>query len=50
MKLSHSNAISPIEIGTLTGSVEAMAHSRDFKETFMEKFGLKELGLWWSQP
>ena len=27
-----------------------MATSRDFKDTFKEKFGLSELGLWWTQP
>ena len=50
MEIARSNAISPVEIGTLTGSVEAMATSKDFKDTFKEKFGLSELGLWWTQP
>ena len=50
LEISHSNAISPVTIGTLTGSVEAMAHSIDFKKTFQYKFDLAELGLWWSPP
>ena len=50
MEIARSNAISPVEIGTLTGSVEAMATSKDFKDTFKVKFGLRELGLWWTQP
>jgi hypothetical protein len=50
MELARSNAISPVQIGTLTGSVEAMANSRDFNETFKDKFGLCELGIWWTQP
>ena len=45
MELARSNAISPVQIVTLTGSVEAMANSRDFNETFKDKFGLSELGL-----
>ena len=50
LEISHSNAISPMSIGTLTGSVEAMASSSDLKKTFQYKFDLKELGLWWSPP
>ena len=50
MELARSNAISPVQIGTLTGSVEAMSTSRNFKETLKEKFQLSELGLWWTQP
>ena len=50
LEVSHSNAISPVTIGTLTGSVEAMANSSDFKKTFQYKFNLTELGLWWSTP
>ena len=50
LEVSHSNAISPVTIGTLTGSVEAMANSSDFKKTFQYKFNLTELGLWWSPP
>ena len=50
LEVSHSNAISPVTIGTLTGSVEAMATSSDFKKTFQYKFDLKELGMWWSPP
>jgi len=50
MEVSHSNALSPIQIGTLTGSVKAMADSIDFKEVMMKKFDLSELGLWFGQP
>ena len=50
LEIAHSNAISPVAVGTLTGSVEAMATSSDFKNSFQYKFNLKELGLWWSPP
>ena len=50
LEKSHSNALVPKVIGTLTGSVEAMAHSRDFKDTFIHKFNLSTLGLWWGIP
>ena len=32
MEVAHSNAVSHMAIGTLTGSVKAMATSKDFKE------------------
>ena len=50
LEKAHSDAISPTTIGTLTGSVEEMAYSRDFKEIFMHKFSLSTLGLWWGIP
>ena len=50
LEKAHSNALSPTTLGTLTGSVEAMATSRDFKETFIHKFSLSTLGLWWGIP
>ena len=50
MEVAHSNALSPVQIGTLTGSVKAMADSTDFKDVMMTKFGLSELGLWFGQP
>ena len=49
-ELAHSDATSPVAIGTLTGSVAAMATSFDFKEVMKTKFGLRELGLWYTQP
>ena len=50
LEKSHSDALVPKTIGTLTGSVEAMARSRDFKDTFIHKFDLSTLGLWWGIP
>ena len=50
LEVAHSNATSPINIGTLTGSVKAMAFSSDFYNVMKEKFGLSELGLWFTQP
>jgi hypothetical protein len=50
LEIAHSNAISPVTIGTLTGSVEAMATLSDFKNSFQYKFNPKELGLRWSPP
>ena len=50
LEMAHSNAISPVVIGTLTGSVKAMAESRDFYSVMKKKFGLSELGLWFTQP
>ena len=50
LEIAHSNAISPVTIGTLTGSVEAMATSSDFKNSFQYKFNLKELGMWSPPP
>ena len=48
-EVSHSNATSPVHIGTLTGSVQSMANSKDFSEVMKNKFNLSELGLWFSQ-
>ena len=45
LEKAHSDALVPTTVGTLTGSVEAMATSRDFRETFMHKFSLNSLGL-----
>ena len=50
LEKAHSDALVPKTIGTLTGSVEAMAHSSDFKATFQYKFALSSLGLWWGIP
>ena len=50
MSLSHSDAISPIQMGTFTGSVKAMAESPDFTKSFQKFFKLKNLGLWWAYP
>ena len=50
MEVAHSNALSPVQIGTLTGSVKAMAASKDFKDVMKKKFDLSELGLWFGQP
>ena len=41
MSLSHSDAISPIQMGTFTGSVKAMAESPDFTKSFQKFFKLK---------
>jgi hypothetical protein len=50
LELAHSDATSPVTIGTLTGPVGAMATSYDFKEVMKIKFGLRELGFWFTQP
>ena len=50
MILSHSDALSPVQMGTLTGSVRAMSESPDFKNSFKEYFKLKSLGMWWACP
>ena len=47
---AHSDAASPINIGCLTGSVAAMATSKDFYNVFKTKFKLSELGLWFTLP
>ena len=39
-----------MHIGTLTGSVAAMATSKDFYEVFKTKFNLYELGLYFAIP
>lgn len=50
LQLSHSDALSPIAMGTFTGSVKEMAESPDFHAVFKKKFNLSSLGLWWTQP
>ena len=50
MQLAHSDAVSPIAMGTLTGSVRGFATSPDFCEVFKNKFNLSCLGLYWQQP
>ena len=50
LQLAHSDALSPIAMGTLTGSVKEMAESPDFHSVFKKKFNLSSLGLWWTQP
>ena len=50
LEVAHSNASFPVHIGTLTGSVRAMAESNDFHEVMKAKFKLSELGLWFTQP
>ena len=47
---AYSDATSPVHIGTLTGSVAAMATSKDFYEVFKTKFNLSELGLYFAIP
>ena len=46
----HPNTTSPVQSGTLTGSVKAMATSQDFYDIIKVKFKLRKLGLWFSQP
>ena len=50
MSLAHSDAISPVAMGTFTGSVKEMAESPDFYLSLKKTFGLKSLGLWWAFP
>ena len=50
MSPAHSDALSPIQMGSLTGSVKAMAESKDFRDSFKKLFKLKHLGLWWAYP
>ena len=45
---SKSDALFPVTLCTLTGSVEAMTTSPDFFNLFKSMFELKHLGLWWS--
>ena len=49
-EISHSPATSPIHIGCLTGSVRAMSESHDFLSVMKNRFDLKELGLYFTQP
>ena len=48
LRPANSDALYPYTIGTLTGSVRAMAFSKDFHRVFKSKFGLRHLGLWWT--
>ena len=50
MNILHSDALSPMPMGTLTGSVKAMAESPDLKKSFQKFFKLKALGMWWAFP
>ena len=50
LEISHSDAASPVTIGTPTGSVKAMADSPEFNAVLKAKFRLSELGLWFTQP
>ena len=50
MSLAHSDAISPIQMGTFTGSVKEMTVSPDFYNSLKKQFRLKNLGLWWAFP
>ena len=50
MQKAFSDAPSPIQMGSLTGSVKSMATSPDFLQSFKKMFQLKHLGLWWTQP
>ena len=47
---AHSDAPNPVIMGTLTGSVKDMTTSPDFYNAFKSMFGLKFLGLFWTQP
>ena len=46
LQLAHFDATSPIQVGTVTGSVKSMAESPDFHEFFKTMFNLKHLDLW----
>ena len=48
-EVSHSNALPPIHIDTLTGLVRVMATSTDVLQVMKENFKSKELGLWFTQ-
>ena len=50
LQLAHSDSPSPIQMGSITGSVKAMAISPDFIQTFKKMFKLKYVGFWWTQP
>ena len=45
---AHSTSYDPVSGGTLTGSVPLMHESRDFYDTFKQRWQLKHLGLHWS--
>ena len=50
LEVPFSDVVSPVHIGTLTGSVAEMAKSVDFYEVFKSKFKLTDLGLWFAIP
>ena len=50
MSPAHSDATSPIQMGSLTGSVKAMAESKDFRDSIKKLLKLKQLGLWLAYP
>ena len=50
LQLAHSDSPAPIQMGSITGSVKAMATSPDFIQTFKKMFKLKYVGFWWTQP
>ena len=50
MRPAHSDAPSPIQMGSITGSVKAMVESKDFRDSFKKLFKLRHLGLWWAYP
>ena len=50
MNIAHSDATSPMQMGSLTGSVRGMNKSPDFYNFFKNMFRLKHLGLWWAFP
>ena len=50
MSIAHSDATSPCQMGSFTGSVRSMTTSRDFYNSLKKMFRLKHLGLWWAFP
>ena len=46
---AKSEALFPVTVCTLTGSIEAMAESNDFHQLLKSTFNLSVLGLWWSK-
>ena len=42
LEVTHSNALSPVQIGTLTGSVKDMMASKDSKDVMKTKIDLAE--------
>ena len=49
-QIAHSDATFPIIIGTLAGSVNNMANSKDVYNLFKSTFKSRALSLWWVQP
>ena len=45
LSIAHSDARSPKQMGTLTGSVKEMAEPDDIENSFKRLFNLKHLGL-----